>query len=919
MPLIDLKTDFKSLKFGKDRPNGGSSNQPYIQTPIPDDDKAGIPSTKDFLLRGGLSAPINAAKDVSRLTQMFFDLKDPSGVLFTAKENLLSRTSAKTESSTTAGSIYTPLSTLGQSAIGFAGGHLNLLGLDPTGLSGLSIQKYENVVKENNRVENNSYPETIETTEKKPNPFYLPPILGAQPPSQEPEFIEVTSSKSTGGFKNRLASIWYNKQLGKDNSPNILEYGGGPGSILGIGKTRIKFADQRTGTHNPLSTSNPSFFYGTGHKDKFALSTQSKDISSKLKGVTNFSSKLLPNVDDRESIQNSENPNRITNKYFALDRDSYKSSKYTHNKNSILFDSVFKGNGLSSKYNNQVKNIEDASLLNIEGYTSGEGFSVYKNVEGDVFGNTPLQKANNSNTSTQKELIQQPENSGKKSGSPSIFFDSISKKGGLSSMYNTRIQGIDGAEVLNSVESFKFYDPNIYIQGPDSTLDNTPFHLYPHILTQGQILSQPQNHGKFFGNPGVNEKLYTSGSLSLKYGKSSNQSLPKLENLPNYSVYKNDINNPNSLFLPNTTLQYSNNSKTLSLPQINWQDDNPGKKEGKPKIQDFRKELLGSSTYSRIMSSVPSYRTSEGKNLEERVNLGDPGKSQNVFSYTSGGKLVDAINASSIYEAEIANHKNKKNDLVKFSIGVLQNNKTKNADFMHFRSFIDSFNDSYTADWGDVKYVGRGDKFYNYEGFDRTINMSFTVYAQSKKELIPMYEKLNFLASSLAPSYGEGGFMQGNLVYLTLGGYLFKQLGIIKSLTYDTPQESTWEIGIADAGGYDSNVKELPHMIKVTGLSFTPIHDFVPRKSTPYNQRDTRFIALANNTDKNKSSYSKITKNLYEYETNQKDIAKKKEEDRNKEETEFFNDLEGLQPIPTKPTNLSDVDLSGGGTQFPTQ
>lgn len=54
MPLIDLKTDLKSLKFGNDRPQGGSSNQPYIQTPIPDDDKQGIPSTEDFLLRGGI-------------------------------------------------------------------------------------------------------------------------------------------------------------------------------------------------------------------------------------------------------------------------------------------------------------------------------------------------------------------------------------------------------------------------------------------------------------------------------------------------------------------------------------------------------------------------------------------------------------------------------------------------------------------------------------------------------------------------------------------------------------------------------------------------------------------------------------------------------------------------------------------------
>ena len=37
----------------------------------------------------------------------------------------------------------------------------------------------------------------------------------------------------------------------------------------------------------------------------------------------------------------------------------------------------------------------------------------------------------------------------------------------------------------------------------------------------------------------------------------------------------------------------------------------------------------------------------------------------------------------------------------------------------------------------------------------------------SKAELIPQYQKLNFLASSLAPNYSKAGYMQGNLAYLT--------------------------------------------------------------------------------------------------------------------------------------------------------
>jgi hypothetical protein len=71
--------------------------------------------------------------------------------------------------------------------------------------------------------------------------------------------------------------------------------------------------------------------------------------------------------------------------------------------------------------------------------------------------------------------------------------------------------------------------------------------------------------------------------------------------------------------------------------------------------------------------------------------------------------------------------------------------------------------------------------------------------------------------------------MRGNLAVVTVGGYLFEQPGIINSINYSVPTESPWEIGINDVEGFDDTVKELPHIIKVTGFSFTPIHNFVPK------------------------------------------------------------------------------------------
>ena len=307
---------------------------------------------------------------------------------------------------------------------------------------------------------------------------------------------------------------------------------------------------------------------------------------------------------------------------------------------------------------------------------------------------------------------------------------------------------------------------------------------------------------------------------------------------------------------------------------------------GVPKLVDFRKTLITKLTgvvndngteVSSVISKAPDYST---ENIEQRVKLGDPGRSnKNIISYTKGAVTngdakavaLDKINAYPLYRS--IDVYNDTNDLVKFRIEAIDNNDPAFSVFIHFRAFIDSFSDSYNADWTGTQYVGRGEKFHTYNNFDRTISMAWTVAAQSKDELIPMYQKLNFLASNLMPDYSGEGYMRGPLVRLTVGGYLYSQPGFITSLTYDIPQESPWEIGITDnnTAGSDNTVKELSHMIKVSTFTFTPIHNFVPRKQTnSYAGVDEttstfgpeRFIALAAGTPGNK------TDNNYDLEGN---------------------------------------------------
>ena len=58
MPLVNLTTNLKSLRYGKDVVGGGSSNQPYVTSKIPNSlDDVGRTGGPDFLLRGGTLLP----------------------------------------------------------------------------------------------------------------------------------------------------------------------------------------------------------------------------------------------------------------------------------------------------------------------------------------------------------------------------------------------------------------------------------------------------------------------------------------------------------------------------------------------------------------------------------------------------------------------------------------------------------------------------------------------------------------------------------------------------------------------------------------------------------------------------------------------------------------------------------------------
>ncbi len=208
--------------------------------------------------------------------------------------------------------------------------------------------------------------------------------------------------------------------------------------------------------------------------------------------------------------------------------------------------------------------------------------------------------------------------------------------------------------------------------------------------------------------------------------------------------------------------------------------------------------------------------------LENRVHTGDPGSTNG-----SRTQALDKINAKAPYTGTTGKghgfRSQNANDFAHFRIGIMDPFIPQNAAYMNFRALIEDISDNYSAEWNAQKYMGRAEKFYKYGGFDRKMSLSFKVVVMSQAEMPAIYSKLNYLASSLAPSYSPQGYMAGNIALLTLGDYVHEQYGIITSLDYKIPPDSSWELIIGEGAGLD----ELPFMIDVS-MNFTPIHDFRP-------------------------------------------------------------------------------------------
>jgi hypothetical protein len=256
---------------------------------------------------------------------------------------------------------------------------------------------------------------------------------------------------------------------------------------------------------------------------------------------------------------------------------------------------------------------------------------------------------------------------------------------------------------------------------------------------------------------------------------------------------------------------------------IKEQDTNLGKLGygSEAKLQDFR-----SGSFSAAW------------NNEESVDY----RFYSRYDQGSRKGRVDKINASYPYvfkndSAPWSGNSNA-NDLIKFVFEAIDNDNPTQSIAIFFRAFLaGNITDNNTGAWNGFKYFGRGEDFFTYQGFTRSISFGFTVVAQSQYELQPMYNRLNALISQVYPDYSRDGIMRAPIIRLTVGDYIYRMAGFLDNVNVTLDTSAAWQT---------EDNRQFPNKADVS-IGFKPIPEDLPRRYST-SQGISRLIAQGGNS-----------------------------------------------------------------------
>lgn len=268
------------------------------------------------------------------------------------------------------------------------------------------------------------------------------------------------------------------------------------------------------------------------------------------------------------------------------------------------------------------------------------------------------------------------------------------------------------------------------------------------------------------------------------------------KNLPD--TFSDETKTPTKLILDNLNKAIENIAGTPAnkLYDASTYDS---RKNAKPlQFAKYGEEGIGMDYLKDVKTKYTGKFSTDPNQLNFPTRLGKKAGKDRFIQPTNN---VDYVNSLSVLNQDEFDRQYGKDsdykgfgpDIVKFYFYDIVNQT-----YIPFSATVKGIQDSNTAEWEPVEYLGRPDKLYYYRGFTREVNFAFTVNAHSIKELMPMWTRINYLASLTKPAnYTEvtsGGFMIPPMVQLTLGDFYKNHFVVIKSCNVNIPDDASWEI-----------------------------------------------------------------------------------------------------------------------------
>jgi hypothetical protein len=281
-----------------------------------------------------------------------------------------------------------------------------------------------------------------------------------------------------------------------------------------------------------------------------------------------------------------------------------------------------------------------------------------------------------------------------------------------------------------------------------------------------------------------------------------------------------------------TTVTKLGSSYTLSYDKLLSKTGTPGRTDS---VSDFRLDVVDPSS----VKGAPWDYVKNSLDYKFYVKAGQyQDKMNKLMPYIFNGSETP-------WSVPIIDESNK--DIIKFVFECVSNDNPEDSIAIFFRAFLTAgLTDNHNAELNGFKYMGRGETFYTYQGFNRSTSFSFRIAAGSAEELVPLYSKLNRLISQVYPDYSKNGVMRAPLVKITIGDYLYRMPGFIESINVTVDNGATWEI---------EDGKQLPQYLDVA-VSFKPIFNNLPKRSTETDQ-----MAILTNPDLSSLDTSIIRRN----------------------------------------------------------